>query len=147
MGTRFSKTFLDPEFKTPEKKLWQGVLVNAIDDSCQGSNDRKTSIYKAEAYKWLLEYSKDFKCVCYFGGFDPLSVKADFEKAVKRGDICFTEKQVAWSRYYRQFQIYKNNTHHESRPYHRKRMEHLRAHVERASSCVFISMVTLSLLT
>ena len=46
-----------------------------------------------------------------------------------------------------QFQIYKNNTHHESRPYHRKRMEHLRAHVERASSCVFISMVTLSLLT
>tara|TARA_E500000318_G_scaffold43010_1_gene40997 strand:+ start:2809 stop:3252 length:444 start_codon:yes stop_codon:yes gene_type:complete len=146
MGTRFSKTFLDPTAKTPEKKLWQGVLVNAIDDCCQMSQDRKTSIYKAEAYSWILDYSKDFKIVCYFGGFDPLSVKADFERAVKRGDVLFSEKQIAWSKYYRQFLIYKRNTHHESRPYHRKRMEHLRAHVERASSTTFISMVTVSLL-
>lgn len=146
MGTRFAKTFCDTLELSPEKKLWRGVLVNAIDDSCQMSQDRKTSIFKADAYKWILDNCKDFKIVCYFGGFDPQDVKADFEKAIKRGDITFSEKQLAWSKYYRQFTIYKSNTHHESRPYHRKRMEHLRACVDRASSTVFISMVTTSLL-
>jgi len=147
MGTRFAKAFLDPLELSPEKKLWRGVLMNAIDDSCQGGNDRKTSIFKSQAYVWLLDYSKDFKLVCNFGGFDPLSVKTDFQKAIDRGDVLFTEKQVAWSKYYRQFSIYKANTHHESRPYHRKRMEHLRANVERASNQILISMVTISLLT
>lgn len=147
MGTRFAKAFCDPLEISPEKKLWKGVLINAIDDSFQKSNDRKTSIYKADAYKWMLEYSKDFKLVCYFGGFDPFSVKTDFQKAISRGDICFTECQIAWAKYYRQFLIYKENTHPESRPYHRKRMEHLRKTVERASPSTLISMVTISLLT
>lgn len=143
MGTRFAGELLKQEFLSREQKLWRSVLVHALEESINQQQDRKSSIFKGEAYVWLITNTKDFKFVCYFGGFDPDNIRIAYERAVSKGEICFTEKQLAWCKYHRQFKIYKNCTHQASRPYHRARVESLRNSVLLATSCL-ISMVTVA---
>jgi len=141
MGTDFSAVLLDN--KNPEHRLWKAVLVNAIEDTFVMNNDRKSSIYKVEAYEWLLKDSDDFDKVCYWGGFEPDMVNWKYRIAVDRGDICFTERQIAWGKYYKQYKRLKECKDHGSRVYHRKHMEHLKSMVHRAP-VTLVSMVTLS---
>jgi len=147
MGISFTTVFTENETALPETRLWRGVLITAIDDACQLGSDRKTSINKSLAYQWMREPSDDFDNVCFYGGFDPVKVHADFNRAIERGDVMFNEKQIAWSKYYHQFKTYKRNSDHGSRPYHRKRMEHLKKCVDRSSNLVMVSMVAISVLT
>lgn len=143
MGTDFSAVLLSPTF--PHQKLWRAVLVHAIEESIVMRNDRKSSIFKMQAYTWLVERGDDFKNVCFYGGFDPDNIGYRYKRAIEKGDVGFSEKQIAWGKYYKQFVRYKKCKDHGSRDYHRKRMEHLRACVGRASN-IFVSMVTISAL-
>lgn len=143
MGTDFGAVLLSPTH--PEQKLWRAVLVYAIEETLVMRNDRKSSIFKMQAYTWLVTRDDDFKKVCHYGGFDPDNVGYRYKLAVQRGAVGFTEKQIAWGKYYKQFIRYKQCKDHGSRDYHRKRMEHLRASVHRAPN-IFVSMVTISAL-
>lgn len=141
MGTDFGAVLLSPTY--PEVKLWRGVLVYAIEETLVMRNDRKSSVFKMQAYTWLVERGDDFKKVCYYGGFDPDNIGFKYKQAIEKGQIGFTEKQIAWGKYYQQFIRYKECKDHGSRPYHRKRMEHLRECVGRAST-IFVSCVSIS---
>ena len=141
MGTDFSATLIRKD--SPEHTLWKHVLVHAIEESLLAQNDRKSSIFKSQAYVWLLQNSKDFKLVCYFGGFDPDNIRIKYQRAVNRGSVVFTEKQIAWVKYANQYNRYKGCQDHESRAYHRKHMEHLRNVVNRTPNVV-VSMVAIS---
>jgi hypothetical protein len=145
MGIRFSASLTNEVGVSREQRLWRAVLVNAIEESTNMQQDRKSSIYKGQAYVWLINKDGDFEQVCNYGNFDPLQVSNCYHEAVDKGKVWFSETQIAWIRYHRQFNIYKNCKEHDSRVYHRKRMEHLRNCVNR-SSPTLISMVSLSLL-
>jgi len=141
MGTDFSATLIRKD--SPEHTLWKNVLVHALEESLAMQSDRKSSIFKSQSYVWLRENSKDFKLVCYFGGFDPDNIRIRYENAVNRGSVVFTEKQIAWVKYANQYHRYKECKDHESRAYHRKHMEHLRASVLRTPN-IIVSMVSIS---
>ena len=85
--------------------------------------------------------SDDFQKVCYWAGFSPEHVKSKYIQAVKRNDIKFTEKQVAWRKYYVQYNKYRQCKEPESKKYHRKHLEHLRSAVFTATTALFSSIL------
>ena len=144
MGTSFAATMLSTQEIMAEEKLWRGVLCNALEDSCNNQNDRKSSVYKFDAHNWIINDDDDFQKVCYWAGFSPEHVKSKYIQAIEKKDIKFTEKQVAWRRYYVQYHKYRNCKEPESKKYHRKHLEHLRHAVDLCTT-VFISNLVTSL--
>ena len=141
MGTSFATTILTSEEVPSEEKLWRGVLCNALEDTCIDLNDRKSSVYKLEAHNWIINDSDDFQKVCYWAGFSPEHVKAKYIQAIKRNDIKFTEKQVAWRKYYIQYNKYRQCKEPDSKKYHRKHLQHLRSAVFNATTALFSSIL------
>ena len=140
MGTSFASVLLNTTEIQSEQKLWRGVLCNALEDACLQQNDRKSSIYKSQAHNWVLTKSDDFELVCYWAGFTPEHINEKYTKAVKNLDITFTNKQVAWAKYYIQYNKYKNARDPESKMYHKHRMEDLRKKVGLATTYVITSV-------
>ena len=143
MGTEFAEITLKTDHIVPEQKLWRGVLFNALDETMIGSSDRKSSIYKIDSHNWIVSKGDDFEKVCFWGGYDPDNVTEKYSAAVKRGDIKFNERQIAWGKYYKQYLIYKKSKDVESRKYHRNRLEWLRKEVKQATTAL-ISMLIVS---
>lgn len=141
MGIDFATIALKNEELLPEQKLWRGVLVNAIEDTLITQSDRKSSIIKLEAHDWIINSGEDFQKVCYWSGFTPEHINEKYIQAIKRGDITFNFKQVAWGKYYLQYKLYKKCQEYESKKYHRKRLESLRKAVVEATTAVFTSIL------
>jgi len=141
MGIDFATIALKNQELLPEQKLWRGVLVNAIEDTLITQSDRKSSIIKLEAHDWIINSGEDFQKVCYWSGFTPEHINEKYIQAIKRGDITFNFKQVAWGKYYLQYKLYKKCQEYESKKYHRKRLESLRKAVIEATTAVFTSIL------
>ena len=47
-----------------EQRLFQAILVQALEDAINPSNFKKETYHKDEANRWFLEDSEDFKKVC-----------------------------------------------------------------------------------
>ena len=145
MGTSFASVLLNTTEVPSEQKLWRGVLCNALEDASLEQNDRKSSIYKSQAHNWILAKSEDFATVCYWAGFTPEHINEKYTKAVQNLDITFTNKQVAWAKYYIQYNKYKNSKDPDSKKYHKVRMEQLRKNVIDATTyvitAIFISTI------
>ena len=140
MGTSFASVLLNTTEVPSEQKLWRGVLCNALEDASLEQNDRKSSIYKSQAHNWILTKSEDFATVCYWAGFTPEHINEKYTKAVQNFDITFTNKQVAWAKYYIQYNKYKNNKDPDSKKYHKIRMEQLRKNVIDATTYIITSI-------
>lgn len=141
MGINFATIAISNEELLPEQMLWRGVLVNAIEDTLITQSDRKSSIIKLEAHDWIINTNEDFQKVCYWSGFTPEHINEKYIQAIKRGDIKFNFKQVAWGKYYVQYKLYKKCQEYESKKYHRKRLESLRKVVIEATTAVFTSIL------
>ena len=141
MGTSFATMMLSSDVE-PEEKLWRGVLLNAIEDTAVVSNERKPSIYKCDAHKWLMSNSKDFVTVCYYAGFEPEVVQERYKLAIMNKLIQFSPKNFAWKKYSEQFTKYRNCKEPESKAYHRKHLEHLRNAVALATTAFISNLVT-----
>ena len=141
MGIDFATIAISNEELIPEQLLWRGVLVNAIEDTLITQSDRKSSIIKLEAHDWIINSGEDFQKVCYWSGFTPEHINEKYIQAIKRGDITFNFKQVAWGKYYLQYKLYKKCQEYESKKYHRKRLESLRRVVIEATTAVFTSIL------
>ena len=141
MGIDFATIAISNDEIIPEQLLWRGVLVNAIEDTLITQSDRKSSIIKLEAHDWIINSGEDFQKVCYWSGFTPEHINEKYIQAIKRGDITFNFKQVAWGKYYLQYKLYKKCQEYESKKYHRKRLESLRKVVIEATTAVFTSIL------
>ena len=141
MGIDFATIAISNDELIPEQLLWRGVLVNAIEDTLISQSDRKSSIIKLEAHDWIINSGEDFQKVCYWSGFTPEHINEKYIQAIKRGDITFNFKQVAWGKYYLQYKLYKKCQEYESKKYHRKRLESLRKVVIEATTAVFTSIL------
>lgn len=143
MGIEFAQTILESKEIASEQRLWRGVLCNAIEDTMQGLSDRKTSIYKMEAHEWIISNESDFQHVCYWSGFEPDLIKEKYLKAVERGDIKFTEKQVNWIRYYRHYETYKKEKDKDKRKEYKKLADKWRS-IVLSSTTALVSTIIVS---
>lgn len=141
MGISFATQLLQSEVD-PETKLWRGVLVNAIEDAQQKSQERKPSIFKCDAHSWIMSNVTDFYQVCYYAGFEPEVVKERYKMAIMRGDIQFSPRNFAWKKYSQQFTKYRKCQEPESKAYHRKHLEHLRHAVDLCTTAFISNLVT-----
>jgi hypothetical protein len=66
----------DYRHASPERALWQTVLLTAIEDAMLP--ERRSDSYKRakrDADRWIRGGGKDFRAVCNYAGFDPDHVR------------------------------------------------------------------------
>lgn len=54
-----------------EQSLWRAVIVQMLTDALSNSRKPDNIRYRKEARHWLTSYSRDFRLVCEYAGFDP----------------------------------------------------------------------------
>ena len=99
MGTKLASQVLHQKDKLPQIKMWQAVVLAAFEDVACPLSDKRSSIYKWEAFKWF-HCKEDFEQVCYLADFEPEYVRERFQIAIDNEDILFTQKQIAWAKYF-----------------------------------------------
>ena len=99
MGTKLASQVIHQKDKLPQIKMWQSVVLTAFEDVVCRLYDKKSAIHKWEAFKWF-HCKEDFEQVCYLADFEPGYVKERFQVAIDNEDIMFTQKQIAWAKYY-----------------------------------------------
>jgi hypothetical protein len=103
MGINIAKEVVAQNYQSADQRLWRHVLLNAFEDVRLEQSDRKSSIYKMEAHEWIAADSKDFQTICWWSGWDPEEVRGRYMKAVKKGDVTFSDRQVKWIKYYKKY--------------------------------------------
>ena len=103
MGINIAKEVVAQNYQSADQRLWRHVLLNAFEDARLEQSDRKASIYKMEAHEWIAADSKDFQTICWWSGWDPEEVRGRYMKAVKKGDVTFSDRQVKWIKYYKKY--------------------------------------------
>ena len=64
----------DYRHASPERALWQTVLLTAIEDAMLPER-RTYNRAKRDADQWIRRGAKDFRAVCSYAGFDPDHVR------------------------------------------------------------------------
>ena len=103
MGINIAKEVVAQNHSSADQRLWRHVLLNAFEDARLEQSDRKSSIYKMEAHEWIAADTKDFQTICWWSGWDPEEVRGRYMKAVKNGDVTFTDRQIKWIKYYKKY--------------------------------------------
>lgn len=98
IGLKFARSVLDKNLN-PEQKLWREVVINAFDETLIVQSDRKSSLIKISAHNWIIGGDKDFKQVCEWGTLDPEDMQDCYESALKKRQVSFSQRQVAWKEY------------------------------------------------
>ena len=125
MGINFATEMVKQD-KSSEIKLWRAVINNALGDVILTLSDRKSSIKKMEVHHWIMNNDDDFQQVCYYADLEPSNVRLQYIRAIKKGKITFTDRQIKWKKYYDNFQILKYEKNKEERKRLRKIVEYLR---------------------
>ena len=103
MGINIAKEVVAQNHSSADQRLWRHVLLNAFEDARLEQSDRKSSIYKMEAHEGIAADTKDFQTICWWSGWDPEEVRGRYMKAVKNGDVTFTDRQIKWIKYYKKY--------------------------------------------
>ena len=136
MGINIAQELIAQNHNSADQRLWRHVLLNAFEDARLQQSDRKSSIYKMEAHEWIAADTKDFQTICWWSGWDPEEVRGRYMKAVKNGDVTFTDRQIKWIKYYKKYlELKKIPTKEERAP--------VRKALEKARAAVFMSTTAL----
>ena len=91
-----------------EQRLFQAIIVQALEDATNPSAFKKETYWKEDAYKWFYNNSKDFQEVCWSADMDPEMVRGEFIKLVKVGKIVFSKIQTHWLNYRKLYKLYRS---------------------------------------
>ena len=105
-----------------EQRLFQAIIVQALEDVTNPSAFKKETYWKEDAYKWFFNNSKDFQEVCWSADMDPEMVRGEFMKLVKIGKIAFTKIQNHWLNYRKLYKLYREAGSKEERREIKKRI-------------------------
>lgn len=141
MGIEIAESLISQNHQCPEQRLWRHVLLNAVEDTRITQSDRKSSIHKMEAHHWITEENTDFDWICWQSGWDPEHVKEQYFKAVKKGLIVFTHRQLKWVDYYKLYLELKNEPDLQKRQLLRKQVDKLRQKVLHTTTAVVKMLV------
>ena len=121
MGIKLSMELTKPK-PVPEHRLFQAILVQALEDALNPSNFKKETYWKDDAHRWFLENSKDFQDVCWSADMDPEMIRGEYLKLVKNKKIIFTKLQRHWLNYRELYRLYREAGSKEERREIKKRI-------------------------
>ena len=121
MGIKLSMELTKPKL-VPEHRLFQAILVQALEDALNPSNFKKETYWKDDAHRWFLENSKDFQDVCWSADMDPEMIRGEYLKLVKNKKIIFTKLQRHWLNYRELYRLYREAGSKEERREIKKRI-------------------------
>ena len=124
MGIKLSMELTRPK-ELAEQRLFQAILVQALEDVLNPSNFKKETYWKEDAYKWFFSNSKDFQDVCWAADMDPELIRGEFIKLIKNKKIKFSNKQQRWLNYRELYRLYREASSKEERREIRKKITKL----------------------
>ena len=114
MGIKLSMELTRPK-ELAEQRLFQAILVQALEDVLNPSNFKKETYWKEDAYKWFFSNSKDFQDVCWAADMDPELIRGEFIKLINNKKIKFNKKQQRWLNYRELYRLYREASSKEER--------------------------------
>ena len=124
MGIKLSMELTRPK-ELAEQRLFQAILVQALEDVLNPSNFKKETYWKEDAYKWFFNNSKDFQDVCWAADMDPELIRGEFIKLINNKKIKFSNKQQRWLNYRELYRLYREADSKEERREIRKKITKL----------------------
>jgi len=106
-----------------EQRLFQAIIVQALEDVMNPSSFKKETYWKEDAYKWFYDNSEDFQDVCWGADMDPDMIRDEFKKLVKCKKIYFTKLQNHWLNYRELYRLYREAENKEERREIKKRID------------------------
>ncbi len=99
VGNISADNAIDYLHASPERALWQTVLLTAIEDAmlperCSESYNRA----KVDADRWIRLGRKDFRAVCSYAGFDPDHVRDAYLAGRIRVDETRVGRRIGFKR-------------------------------------------------
>ena len=77
-----------------EQRLFQAIIVQALEDVMNFSSFKKEAYWKEDAYKCFYANSLDFQDVCWSAEMDPELIRGEFFKLIKLKKIRFSKIQT-----------------------------------------------------
>ena len=114
LGIRLSAALTESKLHA-EQRLFQAILLQALEDGVSTSGFKKETYHKDEANRWFLEDSEDFKKVCWSADMDPEFVRGEYIRLCKQGKIRFSNIQLSWIRYRNLYKSYRMAANKEER--------------------------------
>jgi len=124
LGIKLSMELTRPK-ELAEQRLFQAILVQALEDVLNPSNFKKETYWKEDAYKWFFNNSKDFQDVCWAADMDPELIRGEFIKLINNKKIKFNKKQQRWLNYRELYRLYREAGSKEERREIRKKITKL----------------------
>jgi hypothetical protein len=124
LGIKLSMELTRPK-ELAEQRLFQAILVQALEDVLNPSNFKKETYWKEDAYKWFFNNSEDFQDVCWAADMDPELIRGEFIKLVNNKKIKFSNKQQRWLNYRELYRLYREAASKEERREIRKKITKL----------------------
>ena len=84
LGTKLSLEIVKPKAYA-EQRLFQAILVQALEDATNLSNYKKETYNKHESHLWFVNNSNDFKDICWGADIDPDFVRGEYLKLIDDG--------------------------------------------------------------
>lgn len=106
LGIKLSLQILQPK-AFAEQRLFQAILVQALEDAINPSGFKKETYFKHDSHKWFVSNSTEFQDICWGADMDPDFVRGEYMKMVDNGKIFFTKLQLSWIKYRELYKKYR----------------------------------------
>ena len=83
LGIKLSLEIVKPK-AFAEQRLFQAILVQALEDAVNTSGFKKETYHKHDSHKWFVSNSVDFQDVCWGADMDPDFVRGEYMKWLMR---------------------------------------------------------------
>ena len=107
LGIKLANELIKPK-TDPEQRLFQAIIVQALEDALSGSVFKKETYWKHDAHKWFLGNTQDFQDVCWSADLDPEFIRGEYIKMIKERKIIFNRLQQSWINYRELYKLYRN---------------------------------------
>ena len=114
LGIKLAMELTKPK-ELSEQRLFQAILVQALEDVMSPSEFKKETYWKEDAYRWFMSNSKDFQDVCWAADMDPEMIRGEVIKLIKYEKIKFTQLQQSWLNYRELYRLYREASSKEER--------------------------------
>jgi hypothetical protein len=106
LGIRLAKEITKTDLSA-EERIFQAILVQALEDALTTSAFKKETYWKHDAHKWFLSNCEDFKNVCWSANMDPEFIRGEYLKLIKDKKIKFTKMQNGWINYRELYKLHR----------------------------------------
>jgi len=98
-----------------EQRLFQAILVQALEDATNSSGFKKDTYYKQDSHNWFMDNSTSFQDICWGADMDPEFIRGEYLRLIREKKIIFTKLQRSWISYRQLYKRYREANSKEER--------------------------------